>query len=106
MASWFHGAVGLGCAYAPLMEPEQGSRTLGSVLAAAEAASPVDAVEAVTRELGLALGATKVSFLIADLSGRALVRLAHVRLRTADGVARRALRSRRASGVPSRSPPR
>ena len=59
---------------------------MSSVLAAAEAASPVDAVEAVTRELGLALGATKVSFLIADLSGRALVRLAHVQLRTADGV--------------------
>jgi serine phosphatase RsbU (regulator of sigma subunit) len=60
---------------------------LGSVLAAAEAASPVEAVEAVTRELGLALGATKVSFLIADLSGRALVRLAHVRLRSAEGPA-------------------
>ena len=44
----------------------------------AEAASPVDAVEAVTRELGAALGAVTVSFLIADLSGRALVRLAHV----------------------------
>ena len=44
----------------------------------AEAASPVDAVEAVTRELGTALGAMTVSFLIADLSGRALVRLAHV----------------------------
>ena len=68
------------------MEPDEGARTFGSVLAAAEAASPVDAVEAVTRELGLALGATKVSFLIADLSGRALVRLAHVRLRTAEGV--------------------
>ena len=56
------------------------------MLEAAEAASPVHAVEAVTRELGLALGATKVSFLIADLSGRALVRLAQVRLRTDDGV--------------------
>ena len=43
----------------------------------AEAASPVDAVEAVTRELGIALGASTVSFLIADLSGRALVRLTH-----------------------------
>jgi serine phosphatase RsbU (regulator of sigma subunit) len=53
----------------------------GSVLDAAEAASPVDAVEAVTRELGLALGATEVSFLIADLSGRALVRLTHIPLR-------------------------
>ena len=51
-----------------------------SLLDAAEAASPVEAVEAVTRELGLALGAIRVSFLIADLSGRALVRLAHVRL--------------------------
>ena len=59
---------------------------MSSVLAAAEAASPVDAVESVTRELGLALGATKVSFLIADLSGRALVRLAHLELRSADGV--------------------
>lgn len=55
------------------------------MLAAAEAASPVDAVEAVTRELGLALGATKVSFLIADLSGRAVVRLAHIQLHTDDG---------------------
>lgn len=57
----------------------------GSLLAAAEAASPVDAVEAVTAELGLRLGATRVSFLIADLSGRALVRLAQVDLRD-DGV--------------------
>lgn len=56
----------------------------GRVLAAAEAASPVDAVEAVTRELGVALGATEVSFLIVDLSGRALVRLAHVPLHDAD----------------------
>ena len=48
------------------------------MLDAAEAASPVEAVESVTRELGLALRAKTVSFLIADLSGRALVRLAHV----------------------------
>jgi serine phosphatase RsbU (regulator of sigma subunit) len=48
------------------------------VLEAAEAASPVEAVEAVTRELALALHATAASFLIADLSGRAMVRLAHV----------------------------
>jgi serine phosphatase RsbU (regulator of sigma subunit) len=56
-----------------------------SVLEVAEAASPVEAVESVTRELGLALGATAVSFLIADLSGRALVRLAHVPLQSAEG---------------------
>jgi serine phosphatase RsbU (regulator of sigma subunit) len=47
-------------------------------MAAAESASPVESVEAVTRELGLALDASAVSFLVADLSGRALVRLAHV----------------------------
>src|SRR5690348_2378553 len=56
----------------------ESSGRIERVLDAAEAASPVDAVEAVTRELGAALGATAVSFLIADLSGRALVRLAHV----------------------------
>ncbi|GAA3207967.1 PP2C family protein-serine/threonine phosphatase [Dactylosporangium siamense] len=55
------------------------------MLAAAEDASPVDAVEAVTRELGLALDALMVSFLIADLGGRALVRLAHVPLSGAYG---------------------
>ncbi len=48
------------------------------VLAAADAASPVEAVEAVATELNLAFGAEAVSFLIADLSGRALIRLAHV----------------------------
>ena len=53
---------------------------MASVLDAAEAASPVEAVESVTRVLGSALGATSVSFLIADLSGRGLVRLAHVPL--------------------------
>ena len=53
---------------------------MAQMLDAAENASPVDAVEAVTRELGAALGARTVAFLIADLSGRALVRLAHVPL--------------------------
>lgn len=38
----------------------------------------MDAVDAVTGELRRALGATWVSFLIADLAGRALVRLTHV----------------------------
>ncbi|MBM0231947.1 serine/threonine-protein phosphatase [Micromonospora sp. STR1_7] len=51
---------------------------MADMLGAAENASPVEAVEAVTRELGAALGARSVAFLIADLSGRALVRLAHV----------------------------
>ncbi|WCN79423.1 PP2C family protein-serine/threonine phosphatase [Micromonospora sp. LH3U1] len=55
-------------------------RIVARMLDAAEDASPVEAVEAVTRELGVALGARTVAFLIADLSGRALVRLAHVPL--------------------------
>jgi hypothetical protein len=50
------------------------------ILAAADAASPVEAVEAVAAELGIAFAAEAVSFLIADLSGRALIRLAHVPL--------------------------
>jgi serine phosphatase RsbU (regulator of sigma subunit) len=53
---------------------------IGRVLRAVESASPVDAVAGVARELGLAFGAEEVSFLISDLSGRALVRLAHVPL--------------------------
>lgn len=51
------------------------------MLEAAENASPVEAVEAVTRQLGAALEARTIAFLIADLSGRALVRLAHVPLK-------------------------
>ena len=53
---------------------------MARVLEAAEAASPVEAVESVTGALGLVLGASSVSFLIADLSGRGLVRLAHAPL--------------------------
>ncbi|WP_433796419.1 PP2C family protein-serine/threonine phosphatase [Actinoplanes sp. CA-252034] len=59
------------------MDPS-GEAALAAMLTAAEDASPVQAVEAVTRELGVALHARAVSFLIADLSGRAMVRLAHV----------------------------
>jgi serine phosphatase RsbU (regulator of sigma subunit) len=51
---------------------------VGRVLAAADASSPVRAVEAVAMELGRLFEAEAVSFLIADLSGRALVRLAHI----------------------------
>jgi serine phosphatase RsbU (regulator of sigma subunit) len=48
---------------------------LRGVLDAVENASPVQAVEAATRALGAALGSESVSFLILDLSGRAVVRL-------------------------------
>ena len=61
----------------PGME-QTGAASLDSMLTAAEDASPVQAVEAVTRELAAALNARSVSFLIADFSGRGLVRLTHV----------------------------
>jgi serine phosphatase RsbU (regulator of sigma subunit) len=53
---------------------------LARVLGAAAASTPLDAITEVARELGLAFDAEAVSFLIADLSGRALVRMAHVPL--------------------------
>ena len=52
----------------------QGSE-LSDALEAVEAASPVDAVRAVTARLASALQTDRVAFLIADLAGRALVRM-------------------------------
>jgi serine phosphatase RsbU (regulator of sigma subunit) len=53
---------------------------LSDVLLAVERAAPVDALEAVTRSIGSHLEALWASFLVADMSGRALVRLSHVPL--------------------------
>ncbi|MEU1642908.1 PP2C family protein-serine/threonine phosphatase [Micromonospora zamorensis] len=50
---------------------------LTGMLQAAEEAAPVEAVEAVTGTIAKSLNALSVSLLIADLSGRALVRLTH-----------------------------
>src|SRR5690349_8698212 len=47
---------------------------LHALLERVEAASPTDAVEVVADELAAMVGAQAVSFLIADFSGRALVR--------------------------------
>ena len=58
-----------------MQAPEGSDRPLRQLLDAAENASPAQAVEAVTSELGRALSATSISLLVADLSGRALVRL-------------------------------
>jgi len=55
-----------------------------TLLASVEAAPPIDAAEVVAAALADALGARDVSFLIADYSGRALVRLSHVRRAGAD----------------------
>lgn len=61
-----------------MVTKQSGLGSVERVLAAAEAAAPVEAVDAVARELGSAFDAVAVSFFVADLSGRALVRLAHV----------------------------
>ena len=50
-----------------------------TLLASVEAAPPIDSAEVVAAALTEALGARDVSFLIADYSGRTLVRLSHVR---------------------------
>ena len=50
---------------------------LNSLLAAVEAAPPVAAVDVLATALAEAVGAREVSFLIADFSGRSLIRLGH-----------------------------
>jgi serine phosphatase RsbU (regulator of sigma subunit) len=50
---------------------------LSVLLAAVEAAPPVAAVDVLAAALAEAIGAREVSFLIADFSGRSLVRLGH-----------------------------
>jgi len=51
---------------------------LNSLLSAVEAAAPIAAADVVGTALTEALGAREVSFLIADYSGQALIRLSHV----------------------------
>ncbi|MFN2610133.1 MAG: PP2C family protein-serine/threonine phosphatase [Actinomycetota bacterium] len=50
---------------------------LGELLAATEEAAPVDAIGVFAEHLSHAIGATDVSFLIADFSGQSLIRLGH-----------------------------
>nr|WP_236646877.1 PP2C family protein-serine/threonine phosphatase [Micromonospora acroterricola] len=61
-----------------MSDNEMSGVDLNDVLFAVEQAAPVDAVQAVTRSIGVNLDASWVSFLVADMSGRALVRLVHV----------------------------
>jgi serine phosphatase RsbU (regulator of sigma subunit) len=63
------------------------SDSLTRLLEAAEAAAPVDAVSALTQEVGKRLRAASVSLLIADMSGRSLVRLVHLPLVAGDRAA-------------------
>jgi len=66
--------------------PPEGSVDLGALLGAVEAASPTQGVDALAAELARMVGAAEVSFLIADIAGGTLVRLARA---TPDGQAAR-----------------
>ena len=60
------------------MKTDQPARLdLGALLAAVEDAPPVAAVDVLGERLADALGARELSFLIADFSGQALIRLGH-----------------------------
>jgi serine phosphatase RsbU (regulator of sigma subunit) len=57
-----------------MREDDDPRTALHALLERVEAGSPTDAIEAVADELAVMVGARAVSFLIADFSGRALVR--------------------------------
>ena len=71
----------------------------GKLLAAVEDAPPVAAADVLGEHLADALGAREVSFLIADFSGQALIRLGHA----GSGAARRTQGARPRSGCPGRA---
>jgi hypothetical protein len=54
-----------------MRDPEESVSDVGALLERVEAATPIDAVEAVAASLGDMVAAKAVSFLIADFSGRA-----------------------------------
>src|SRR5512135_1247764 len=59
---------------------------IGRLLLAIDAAPPVEAADVLAAELAKDVGAAEVSFLIADFSGGALVRLGHARSRPGERV--------------------
>ncbi len=74
---------------------------LRELLAAVEDAPPVAAADVLGQHLGAELGAREVSFLIADFTGRALIRLGHA----GGGNAARALGRETAERVPLEGSP-
>jgi hypothetical protein len=73
-----------------------GRLDLAGLLVAVENAPPVAAADVVSEWLGEALGASDVSFLVVDFSGRALIRLGHAE----GGAASRTLGRETAEQVP------
>jgi serine phosphatase RsbU (regulator of sigma subunit) len=62
-----------------MADPPSARLDLGALLAAVEDAPPFAAIDVLAECLGSTLGASEVSFLIADFSGQALIRLGHAR---------------------------
>ncbi len=62
-----------------MADPQLPRTDLRALLESVEAAPPTHAIEVVTQELAATVGAREVSFLIADFSGRAVVRFGRVR---------------------------
>lgn len=60
------------------MSERRSALNLSALLAAADASPPIAAAEVIGAALAESLAAREISFLIADFSGRALVRLSHV----------------------------
>jgi serine phosphatase RsbU (regulator of sigma subunit) len=58
-----------------MREPEEIVIDVGALLEKVEESAPIDAVEVVAAELGRMVGAREVALLIADFSGRAVVRM-------------------------------
>ena len=67
------------------MSERRSALNLSALLAAVDAAPPIAAAEVIGAALGESLAAREISFLIADFSGRALVRLSHVSRSEAKG---------------------
>jgi hypothetical protein len=78
------------------MSERRSALDLSALLTAVDAAPPIAAAEVIGAALAESLAAREISFLIADFSGRALVRLSHV----ARGDARGALARERGETVP------
>jgi serine phosphatase RsbU (regulator of sigma subunit) len=87
----------------PMAEPEARRFDVGVLLAAVEDAPPVEAIDALSDLLRRTFHASDVAFLIADFSGRSLVRLDHGRRATAvhqEGTGARAQGRETAERVP------
>ena len=73
---------------------------LTTLLSAVEAAAPIAAADVIGTALTEALSAHEVSFLIADYSGQALIRLSHVSRRAPAARGSRARRTVPLGGTP------